>query len=141
MAQKESIIVFLYDWQKVYDEAKGNIVSCNRIMEMLITKRIPINRYDPIYMLSQKNFSGRSFMLHPDVLLYNSYKYTNREIAEYYALAALRSLPEYFASQKTTLDLLHLPVGLEIINENRLLSIDEHSVHFLYEEVTKEKLH
>ena len=82
MTQKESIIVFLYDWQKVYDEAKGNIVSCNRIMEMLITKRIPINRYDPIYMLSQKNFSGRSFMLHPDVLLYNSYKYTNREIAE-----------------------------------------------------------
>ena len=30
---------------------------------------------------------------------------------------------------------------LEFINNNRLLSMDEHSVHFLYEEVTKENIH
>ena len=133
--------MFLFDWKKVYDTAEGNVSRCNMIMEMLIKKQIPNNKYDPIYSYSQMSFMGISFMLHPDVLLFNSYKYSTRDISVYYALASLRSLPEYVVSQKTTLDLLHLPVGLEIINENRLLSIDEHSVHFLYEEVTKEKLH
>ena len=141
MTQKESIIVFLYDWQKVYDEAKGSVALCNRIMEMIITKRIPKNTYDPIYNLATKNFSGDSFLVHPDILLFESYKYSHRETAEYYALASLRSLGEYIVSRKVTLDLLHVPVDLEFINNNRLLSMDEHSVHFLYEEVTKENIH
>ena len=133
--------MFLYDWQKVYNEANGSVALCNRIMEMLITKRMPKNTYDPIYNISTKNFSGGSFLVHPDVLLYESYKYSHRETAEYYALASLRSLAEYFVSRKVTLDLLHVPVSLEFINNNRLLSMDEHSVHFLYEEVTKRNIH
>jgi len=80
-------------------------------------------------------------MLHPDVLLFNSYKYTTRDISVYYALASLRSLPEYLVSQKTTLDVLHLPVPLETITENRLLVLEGDDIHFLYEEVTQENTH
>ncbi len=133
--------MFLFDWQKVYDEADGSISQCNRIMEMLITRRIPINKYDPIYKFSQKNFAGTSFLLHPDVLVYESYKYSQRELAEYYAIASVRSLANYIATQQTTLDLLHLPVDLDLIKNNRLLRVDEQYVHFLYEEVTSENLH
>ena len=133
--------MFLFDWKKVYDTAEGNVSRCNMIMEMLIKKQIPNNKYDPIYSYSQMSFMGISFMLHPDVLLFNSYKYSTRDISVYYASASLRSLPEYVVSQKTTLDVLHLPVPLETITQNRLLRIDGDNIHFLYEEVTQENTH
>ena len=133
--------MFLFDWKKVYDTAEGNVSRCNMIMEMLIKKQIPENKYDPIYSYSQLNFQGSSFLLHPDVLLFNSYKYTTRDISVYYALASLRSLPQYVVSQKTTLDVLHLPVPLETITENRLLVLEGDDIHFLYEEVTQENIH
>ena len=133
--------MFLFDWKKVYDTAEGNVSRCNMIMEMLIKKQIPNNKYDPIYSYSQMSFMGISFMLHPDVLLFNSYKYSTRDISVYYALASLRSLPEYVVSQKTTLDVLHLPVPLETITQNRLLRIDGDNIHFLYEEVKQENTH
>ncbi len=133
--------MFLFDWQKVYDSAEGKVSHCNMIMEMLIKKSIPNNKYDRIYRYSQMDFTGSSFLLHPDVLLFHSYKYSTRDISVYYALASLRSLPEYIVSQKLTLDLYHLPVPLEDITDNRLLRIDDDCIHFLYEEVTPETLH
>jgi hypothetical protein len=133
--------LFLFDWSKVYDTAEGNIYRCNMIMEMLIKKQIPENKYDPIYSYAQLNFTGVNFMIHPDVFVLNSFKYSSRDISVYYALASLRSLPEYVVSQKTTLDLLHLPVPLETITENRLLRLEGGDIHFLYEEVTQENTH
>ena len=133
--------MFLFDWKKVYDTAEGNVSNCNLIMEMLIKKQIPNNRYDPIYSYSQMNFVGKSFLLHPDVLLLNSYKYSTRDISVYYALASLRSLADYSVSKKLTLDVLHLPVPLETITENRLLTVEGDNIHFLYEEVTQENIH
>tara|TARA_B110000495_G_scaffold192223_1_gene196127 strand:+ start:1397 stop:1798 length:402 start_codon:yes stop_codon:yes gene_type:complete len=133
--------MFLFDWQKVYDSADGNIFRCNLIMAMLVQKQTPRNKFDPIYRYYQKDFTGTSFMLHPDVLLYYAYKYSTRDIAIYFALASLRSLPDYMVSQKLTLDLLHLPVDPESITDNRLLRIEGENVHFLYEEVTTENIH
>jgi hypothetical protein len=133
--------MFLFDWQKVYDSAEGNVSRCNMIMEMLIYKQTPKNKYDRIYKFSRMDFSGHSFLLHPDVLLYHSYKYSTRDISIYYALASIRSLPDYMVSRKITLDLIHLPVDLESITDNRLLRIEGGDIHFLYEEVTPENIH
>lgn len=133
--------MLLFDWTKVYDKAKGNIIECNRIMEMITTKRLPRNKKDPLYRYSNINFIGRSFLLHPDILLFNSYKYEQREISVYYALAAMRSISEYTATQKITLDLIKVPVDLDALNDNRLLYIKKSDVHFLYEEVTQEMIH
>jgi hypothetical protein len=133
--------MFLFDWKKVYDAADGNIYECNLIMEMLIKKSIPENRYDPIYKFFDMDFRGHSFILHPDILLYHAYKYLIRDVTVYYALASLRSLPEYFISHKITLDRLHLPVELDTIKDNRLLTVDYDSIHFLYEEVPTENIH
>ena len=110
-------------------------------MEMLINKQTPKNKYDRIYKFSRMDFSGHSFLLHPDVLLYHSYKYSTRDISIYYALASIRSLPDYMVSRKITLDLIHLPVDLESITDNRLLRIEGGDIHFLYEEVTPENIH
>jgi len=133
--------MFLFDWQKVYDSAEGNVSRCNMIMEMLVKKQIPKNKYDRIYNYAQKDYSGTSFLLHPDVLLHYSYKYSARDMSVYCALASLRSLADYMVSQKITLDLLHLPVELDLITENRLLTVEDDGIHFLYEEVTKENTH
>ena len=133
--------MLLFDWKKVYDTAQGDISSCNLIMEMLIKKSIPRNKYDPIYRFSQRNFSGNSFLVHPEFLVHHSYKYTKKELCVYYALASLRSLPEYMAFNKTTLESLHCPVPLDDIKDNRLLIVDDEEITFIYEEDTLETIH
>ncbi len=133
--------MLLFDWKKVFDTAAGSIYNCNMIMEMLIRGSVPKNKYDPIYKFSQKNFRGNSFLVHPEFVLYNSYKYDQKEICMYYALASLRSLGDYYADQKTTLDSLHCPVDLDEINDNRLLIVDDQTITFIYEEVTLETIH
>ena len=133
--------MLLFDWKKVFDTAAGSIYNCNMIMEMLIKGSIPKNKYDPIYKFSQKNFRGNSFLVLPEFLLYHSYKYEQKEICMYYALASLRSLSDYYASNKATLDPLHCPVDLDDIKDNRLLIVLEDEITFIYEEATLETLH
>ena len=133
--------MLLFDWKKVFDTADGNIAACNLIMEMLIKSQIPRNKFDPIYKYSHKNFAGTSFLAHGDFLLFNSYKYTSKELCIYYALASLRSHADYIAYNKTTLDPLHCPVDLEEINDNRLLIVLPDEITFIYEEVTLETIH
>ena len=133
--------MFLFGWEKVFDAAVGSPLECCRIMEMLIKRRIPTNRYDPIYKYSNMSFSGNSFLVHPDVVVLNAYKHSHRELAIYYALASMRSMADYLATQQTTLDTLHVPVDLDLIKDNSLLRIEDYKVHFLYEEVTAENIH
>ena len=135
--------MFLFDWMKIYDAAQGNVREVVRIFRMLVSKQIPDNRKDPIYKYSHKDFSGVSFMLHPDVLLYHSHKYTYRELAQYISLCSFRSAVDFLSTQDTTLDLILVP-GLEpeiIINNNRLLMIEDDRVRFLYEEVPATEIH
>ena len=110
-------------------------------MEMIIRKYIPKNKKDPLFRYSRINFIGRNFLLHPDVLLYNIYKYEQREIAIYYALSALRNIADYKATKKITLDLKQSPVEIHNLTDNRLLRIDDRNIHFIYEEVPKEIIH
>jgi len=135
--------MFLFDWVKIYDASQGNVVEIVRIFRMIVEKQIPKNKYDPIYRYSQKDFSGISFMLHPDVLLYHSFKYKYREVAQYISLCALRSSADFISTQDPSLDVVLMP-GLspeKIIENNRLLEIDEDRVYFRYEEVNPKEIH
>jgi len=135
--------MFFYDWPKIYDASQGSVVEIVRIFRMIVEKQVPKNKYDPIYRYSQKNFSGISFMLHPDVLLYHSFKYKYREIAQYISLCALRSSADFISTQDPSLDMVLLP-GLspeKIIENNRLLIIEEDKVYFRYEEVNPKEIH
>lgn len=135
--------MFFYDWPKIYNASQGSVIEIVRIFRMIVEKQIPKNKYDPIYRYSQKNFSGISFMLHPDVLLYHSFKYKYREIAQYISLCALRSSADFISTQDPSLDVILLP-GLnpeKIIENNRLLMLDENKVYFRYEEVNPKEIH
>lgn len=133
--------MLLYDWKKIYQESGGNSTVILRILKMMTFKEIPRSKKDPIYYLAQKNFSGSSFLLHADIILDNRYKHTNKEIAEYAALASIRPLSEYYASGDLTLNLLYCPVDEEVIVENSLLYIVNDEIHFLYEQAENSTKH
>lgn len=133
--------MLLYDWKKIFTISNGEPSSIFTIFEMLTKNSIPKNKYDPIYKFYTTNFIGDSFLVHPDVLLYNSFRHSRRDIAVYLALASMRSLGEYFASGDTSIDLLEVPIDPfeHLENNDRLLYIEDEKLHFLYEEVPQEK--
>lgn len=136
--------MFFYDWMKLCTAAEGKVVNTVRIFRMIVEKQVPKNRFDKLYKYSHIDFTGESFMVHPDVLLYHSFKYTYREVAQYIALCSLRSAAEYAATQTVTLDSLLAPGDdpTLVIENNRLLTIDEDGlIHFLYEEVNEKEIH
>ena len=96
--------MLLYDWRKIYKKSGGNVLEIFYILEMLVNKSIPTHRGDKLYKYSKVDFNGLSFIVHPDVLLYNSYKHSYKDIAAYLATASFRSLAEYAATQTTTLE-------------------------------------
>jgi len=136
-------MIFLYDWKKIFDTADKNPLSIFVIFRMMVEGQIPKNKYDKIFEYSKKTFVGESFLINPEDLLFYSYKYSYREIAQYLALASLRSYADYLATGDASLDLRKVEVDRELFEDNRLLYIiDDKKLHFMYEEVPpKEKLH
>ena len=133
--------MLLFNWGKVYETALGSIHHCNLIMRMLTIKQVPKNKNDPIYKYSKIDFRGDNFLIHPDILLFNAFRYEQRDIAVYYSLASIRSITEYINTKKVTLNLEHVPVELDTLTENRLLRIEEDGIHFKYEEVNPMEIH
>lgn len=131
--------MILYDWKKILRHAGHSSKRILLVFETILSKSMPRNRFDPAYRYYDKDFTGRSFLLHPHYLLSHRYKYKDKEIADYIGLASFRNLGEYKATGKLTLDLAHSPIGQDIINNNRLLRIDDGEIHFLYEDYTQEK--
>lgn len=132
--------MLLYDWKKIFTVANGEPSSIFTIFEMLVKQSIPKNKYDPTYKFYEMNFAGDCFLVHPDVLLYNSFRHSRRDVAIYLAFASMRSLGEYFASGDITLDLLEMPLDpFQHLESDRLLYMEDDKLHFLYEEVPQEK--
>jgi hypothetical protein len=133
--------MLLYDWNKIFDVTKGNPSAIYLIIKLLVNKEIPRNNYDKIFKYANLDFSGDCFLVHPDILLYHSYKHSFRDIAQYIALASLRPLADYLATGDKTLDLLTCEVDRELFNDNSLLHIKKNRVYFKYEEVNKKDIH
>ena len=129
--------MFLFNWKKIYNEAEGSSVKCLEILDMMVYKKVPYNSYDPIYKYRNKSFSGDSFLLQPEILLENGFRYAPREIAIYVALAARRKLADYLAFGEKNLSVRHAPQLNKLIEDNRLLYIQGGKIHFVYEEAQR----
>ena len=127
----------LFNWKKVYQEAEGSAVKCLQIIDMITYKKIPFNSYDPIYKYRNKNFSGDSFLLQPEILLENGFRYSPREIAIYVGVASRRKLADYLAFGEKTLSIDHAPQVNKLIEDNRLLYMEGSKIHFVYEEAQR----
>ena len=131
--------LFLYDWQKIYEKSRGDASSIFVIFKMIVNNEVPRNKFDKTYKFSNLRFIGDSFLVHPDVLLYNSYKYSHVEVAQYLALASLRPLSDYLTTGRTSLERNLLELDISFFEDNRLLNIQEDKIIFEYEEVPQEK--
>jgi len=127
----------LFNWKKIYREAQGSTVKCVEILDMITYKKVPFNSYDPLYRYRNKNFSGDSFLLQPEILLENGFRYSPREIAVYVAVASRRKLADYVAFGEKTLSINHAPQVNKLIEDNRLLYIEKSEIHFIYEEAQR----
>jgi hypothetical protein len=126
--------MLLFDWKKIFNATQGDPIEIVRVLRMLVLKQVPTTKYDKIYFYSQLNFSGENFLLHPELLLFHSHKHGYRDIAIYTAMASLRPLADYHAYGTVTLDPLYAPEEvLKYVDENRLLSMKDGKIHFLYE--------
>ena len=126
-----------YNWEKINSETKGDSTSILTIVHLLTYKRIPASRKDNTYKYFGKSFVGDSFLLNPRQLLAERRNYSNKEAAEYIAVASYRNYFEFMQSGKTTLELLHLPVDTTIVNRNRLLHLKDGLIHFEFEDNAK----
>lgn len=131
--------MFLFSWKKIYKISGGSVNTIFLIFKMLVNSEIPKNKYDPIYKYYQKNYSGQSFLVSPKKLLEVAFKYKRKEVVEYIVLASYRSYTDYIMYGTLTLDVMHSPLPLNKLKNNRLLHIEDNKIHFLYEKSTKGK--
>ena len=126
-----------YNWEKIFRETNGDSTSILTIVHLLTYKRIPASKKDKTYKYFGKSFVGNSFLLNPRQLLAERKNYSNKEAAEYIAVASYRNYFNYNRTGETTLELIHLPVDTTIVNRNRMLRIENGLVHFLFEDNAK----
>ena len=132
--------MILFDWKKIHKWYGGSVREILTIVHLLTYRLPPANKKDPSYKYYGINFAGESFLVHPEKLFRTRRQYRDKELAEYIALASLRSYGEYKAFKTTTLDFLACKGKEDVINKNRLLHLQDDKVHFKYEEVTQEIL-
>ena len=123
-----------YNWAKILKVTEGDSNSIVLIVHMLTYPRVPSSYRDPTYKYYGQSFEGFSFLLNPEKLLTERLKYTNREAAEYVAVASYRNYLEYNKTGDTRLHLIDFPLFEEIINNNRLLHMKNGTIRFKFEE-------
>jgi len=120
----------------MYRYTEGKSSDIVTLIAYITYPTLPRNRSDSIYSLAQKDWSGDSFLLHPEKIITNRRTYGDTELAQYVALASFRSYAEYQATGKRSLDMLLSPVSAELIDNHRLLTRVEDTIYFCWEEVT-----
>ena len=123
-----------YNWAKILKVTEGDSNSIVLIVHMLTYPRVPTSYRDPTYKYYGQSFEGFSFLLNPEKLLTERKNYTNREAAEYVAVASYRNYLEYSKTGDTSLHLIDFPLFEEIINNNRLLHMKNGTIRFKFEE-------
>ena len=123
-----------YNWAKILKVTKGDSNSIVLIVHMLTYPRVPSSYRDPTYQYYGQSFEGFSFLLNPEKLLTERVNYSNKEAAEYVAVASYRNYLEYMKTGDAKLHLIDFPLFEEIINNNRLLHMEDGTIHFKFEE-------
>ena len=127
--------LILYNWPKIVSNSNGRVSKMLEILSHLTFRLLPENEEDFRYQISQQDWSGDSFLLNPSKIFIHRHQFKSREIAEYVALASLRSYAKYKATRKTTLSLIECPVEQVQIKDNRLLTFWNNQIYFCWEEV------
>ena len=72
--------------------------------------------------------------INPKKLLQERKNYSNKECAEYIAVASYRNYNNYKQTGETSLELIELPFLEEIFNNNRLLTMEKGRLFFNFDD-------
>lgn len=124
-----------YNWLKIYKESDRKPSQILRILDFIVYKEIPYNLNDRVAKrLSEIDWSGTSFIVNPEPILRHRRIFSDKELAEYVALASFRNLAEYKVTKQKTLNVSECPVDIESIKDNKLFSIANDKIYFRWEE-------
>ena len=125
--------MILFNRKKIVQDSGGGSDDIFAILHLLTFKSIPKNTKDILYKYYQKDFSGDSFLIHPEMIFTERRSYSTLMWLHYIHLASFRNLSNYLETKDATLDLLNSPVEEDTIKANSLLSIEDGRIHFLFE--------
>lgn len=127
----------VYNWSKVYKEADRRPAKILEILRYITERPIPKNDNDyKVLQLEKIDWDGQSFLVNPKPVYQHRKFFSDKELAEYVALASFRSLAEYKVTKQKTLRVSECPVTLDSIKENKLLTIVGDKIYFKWEETT-----
>ena len=127
--------MIFYNWAKMYRLLGTSSSDIVTLIAYLTYPHLPKNYYDSVNRWANEDWSGDSYLLHPEKIITNRKEFKDRELAQYVALASFRSFAEYQATNKRSLDTLESPVPKEFIYQHRLLTLVENEIYFHWEEV------
>ena len=125
--------MILFNWKKIVQDSGGGSDDIFAILHLMTFNSVPKNTKDILYKYYQKDFSGDSFLIHPEMIFTERRSYSTLMWLHYIHLASFRNLSSYLETKDATLDLLHSPVDEDTIKANSLLSIEDGRIHFLFE--------
>lgn len=125
--------MIFFDKNKLLRHSKGRADKVLDILRYITCRPIP-EKGKLIRLLKYRsiNWSGESFLLYPERLLDNAWKYSNRELLQYIFVAARRNYADYKLEGKKTVETYK--INTKAIENNRLLSITGDEIHLKYEE-------
>ena len=127
--------ILFYNWSKIFKVSEKNSREICRILKMMSKREIPKNNLDPIYKYYNLDLTGKSFLMHDDVLVFNAYKHTQRDVAIYFALASCRSFADYMVDRTLSLELSRSPVDPRLyLYDQEIIRVEDGLIHFIYEE-------
>ena len=129
-------IMITYNWKKIWEKSDGRATAIIDIINYLTYVDVPKNKHDPNMRFVHTDWSGPSFLIHPEPILEYRVKMYEKDLAEYVALASFRNLAEYKITKRSFLYLWESPIEPENFKNNKFLTIDNGAIHFRWEEAT-----
>jgi hypothetical protein len=129
--------MILFNWKKIVKDTQGRTRDVFVIMHWLTFKTIPNNKQDLLMHYMDRNYEGNSFLINAEPIFYDKNNYSTSEIMQYFSLASYRSFARYVHERVITLDLFHIGVEEDAINNNRLLTLEDGNIHFKYEDTRR----
>ena len=122
--------MLFYSWPKIKKHSNGNV----RIIETIFDSIMDSPSYDFGRKHYDKiDFSGDSYLLRPDYLLW-AFKNSNKvHAANYLYLASRRNFAEYKLTGDNTLPLKYINLPIDQLKLNSLIDIRDDNIHFLLE--------
>lgn len=123
-----------YNWKRIVRVSKAKVAKVIAIIEAMLPSDYIKSSAAKHYEKRKKDFIGTSYLLNPEPLIRYANLWGYRYVAQYIGLASLRNLMDYRMYGHKFLYLEHSPLSLDILQQNKLLTIKDNKIYFYYEE-------